>query len=240
MRIAHHALSLCCLFLASVPCEAGEFFRRVPEVGEWARYEIVLENTSQLGKPLETSRVTPGTLVVKCVGEESIDDRRHLWIESCYEMKIETDMEFNSIHKLLVPEDELLHGTPIEIAVRGWQSHMKREPVEMTFSADDLSEDTGGATTARMSSRTIVFHDEEIELTYSETTPLPTREDESGIFSGEMTIWPHDELAFGVASMDVVSRQIHVEDRTVEVLNEYRYDLVATGTDAVSELPDHN
>jgi hypothetical protein len=240
------------MLLASLTCEAGGFFRRAPEVGEWARYEIIYDMIADPEKPtLSSSRYT-GTMLLKCVGEETIDERRHVWIEQCYEMNLSEKFTHHSISKVLVPEEELLQGTLTPDDVRGWNSSMKGKPEELTFSADNLLEDGGGSTvrflnagampsTAEMSSRTIVANGEEIELTYFENSPLPTREYEADVMTGEITIWPHDELAFGVASMDFVSLQTHVmEESTSETLNETRFDLVETGTGAVSELPDYN
>lgn len=91
-----------------------------------------------------------------------------------------------------------------------------------------------------MDSRTVVVNEVQMELTYSEHGPLRVREYDDDIMSGDITIWPNDDLAFGVASMDFTQRQIHVGDNANETLNEIRFSLIATGTDAVSELPDHN
>lgn len=251
MRIAIRVCVVTWCLSASVPCEAGGFFRRVPEVGEWARYSITNVHTAYPGKPTELSVVSQGMVVVQCVGEEVIDERRYLWIESCYDMKPSPEFEYRSINKVLVPEDELLQGTLTQEDIRGWQGENKSDPVELTFSADDRYQDAGGSTldflnagavasTAQMSSRTIIISEAEIELTYSEYSPLPTREYENDVMSREVTIWPHDELAFGVASMNYVSHQRPLGDSSMEQVNEMRFDLVETGTGAVSELPDHN
>jgi hypothetical protein len=227
-----------CLLLTSAPCDAGGFFRSVPEVGEWARYDITQVHTSDFGKPSEISEVLPGSMVVKCVGEEVIDERRCLWIETCTDMKLAAEIEFSAVSKVLVPADELPRGALTNNYIRGWQQEGQGEPIELS-SSGDLSA-AAAASTARMLSRTIVVNDEEIELSYSETAPLPVREDENGIWRLEMTIWPHDDLAFGVASMDVVSNQLNIGEISSTTLNETRYDLVETGTGAVSDLPDHN
>jgi hypothetical protein len=246
-----NAINLCVAAAAlalSARCEAGGFFRRVPEVGEWARYELTL--VSSFGKSDDSSVTHTGALVVKCVGEETIEERRHLWIELHCEMKVSADNESHDVTKVLVPEDEMLTDTLTADDIRGWQSQNKRDPEELTFSSDELQGDTGGSallyfnpdapTTARMDSRTVVVNEEEIELTYSEHGLLPVREYTDDIMSGEITVWPHDDLAFGIASMEFAQRQRHVEENPNETLNEIRYDLVETGTDAVSELPDHN
>jgi hypothetical protein len=247
-NVMRNAINLCVAATAlalSARCEAGGFFRRVPEIGEWARFEITQVHTStqvhasEPDKHWEHSEVFLGSVVVKCVGEEMIDERRHLWIELCTEMKLAPESEFSAVTKVLVPEDELPLGVITNAYVRGWHSEMKREPVELT-SEDSVGDAGDGAVTGRMSSRTIVVGDEEIELTYLETTPLPTQENENGTFTGEVTIWPHADLAFGVASVDVLSRQVGVGDIPHGTLNETRYDLAESGTDAVSELPDHN
>jgi hypothetical protein len=224
----------------------------VPEVGEWARYEITQHFIPDPGKRPESFEVIPGSLRVQCVGEETIEDQRHLWIELRWDMQPAEKFEATFISKVLVPEDELLLGELSAEDIRGWQQEDKSTPRELTFSADDLIEDSGGnmvrflnagalASTGQMSTRTITVNQEEFELTYAEHSLLPVLEYESNIMSGEITIWPADDLAFGVASMDFASLQTYVADSMpTETLNETRFDLVETGTGAVSDLPDHN
>jgi hypothetical protein len=225
--------------LTTACCEAGGFFRRVPEVGKWARYEFTQDHTTDPGIPSGSSERRTGFMVVKCVGEEMIGERRCLWIETCHDMEVAPGIDFHAVNKVLVPEDVLLLDTPSNEFIRGWQSEMNRAPVELTFSSDDQNTEEM-ASTASMSSRTIVVNEEEIELTSSETWRQPTQEDDGRFESSERTFWLHDDLAFGVASMDFVSRYVTFGERGHTTLNEIRNDLVETGTGAVSELPNHD
>lgn len=142
MRAVQFVCVLCCAISWCSLADAGGFFRRVPEVGEWARYEMTVD--SSFGKSDESLVTHTGAMVVKCVGEETIDEQRHLWIEFSCEMKVAADHEFREITKTLVHEDELLTDTLAAVDIRGWQSCNKSDPDELTFSSEDLFHDTGG------------------------------------------------------------------------------------------------
>lgn len=139
--------------LASAPCHAGGFFRRVPEVGEWARYELTMK-VAVREKPSFSELDAPamvGSLTLKCVGEETIDDVRHLWLEArmdivdpgtgaavmqvidkdAVEVRIDEATEHYTLIKLLVPAEEVMGSDLAQHAVRAWCAGDQEEPREM-------------------------------------------------------------------------------------------------------------
>src|SRR5687767_629176 len=107
---------------AANDCFAGGFFRRVPEVGEWARYDYTTLFTHYIGKPYEMSEEFKGSTLLKCVGEAVIDNQRHLWIECRHDGTLPDGSKYWGITKVLVPEDGLLSGMLTTENVRGWIS----------------------------------------------------------------------------------------------------------------------
>lgn len=252
MRLTSHLAIVACSLLISSPCEAGGLFRRVPEVGEWARYESTLVVTHQMGKPSEHTHEQRGSLLLKCVGEEIIDNQRHLWIEWRHESKtVDSDVDGHwSVMKVFVPEEGLAGGTVSAESVRGWRwsSDGEVEPLDFTPGSPtepywpEVSFFLGPdppATTGRMDERTIVVNEVEVQLTYAETAPQPSREIGIDVQTGEITWWPDADLAFGIAALDYTFEN-ESDEGAHDMHGHGTINLIATGTDAVSELPDHN
>lgn len=251
MRIATLLMALGVSILSCIDSHAGGFFRRVPAVGEWARYEDTMFLTRFVGKPSEHTIEFTGTLLLKCVGEEVINNERHLWIEWRRHTKgVDSDGDGHWwVVKVLVPEEGLRENMLSAESVRGWRwTEDGVEPLHFTSVSSTepywpevtscLGPDSP-ATTARMDERTIVVNEDEVHLTYAETAPQPSRDIGNGVLSGEVTWWPDEDLAFGIASVEGTFEIDHDED-TLDIRGHATSNLVATGADAVSELPDRN
>jgi hypothetical protein len=240
--------------------EAGGFFRRVPEVGEWARYDlvmVVLVTYPDENSPAPNFPEFTGTLTLKCVGEETINDVRHLWIESRLEFWSSDDIESDGswmILKLLVPADHVTDRDLAPHVVRGWTHFISAEGVsEWNPSIPNLQEDplhlvmllsfpVGEEEVSREQNKTLTIDGEEVPLTRIETSPLAERdfEDSHAHFSGEATWWPSDDHAFGIAAAEQLWNMDTQEPFAVLAEWGMQMDLVETGTDAVSDLPQNN
>lgn len=242
-------------FVSPPDCHADGYFRHAPEVGEWAKYEYTSSYTHYVGKPYEMTIEFKGSTLFKCVGEEVIDDRRHHWIEWRNESVTPNGDEHWIVIKVLVPEDGLLAGTLTTEDVRGWSQSTGGEVEPLDFSIEDgtkeaqpaglpgfLTSDSTAAT-GRMAERTILVNDAAVQLTYAESAPLPEFEDDDTVRMGETLWWPSEDLAFGIASYEQTLLQSDFNEsgeERVDTRIHHCSDLVATGTDAVSEFPDHN
>ncbi len=248
MRIA---ICLCIVgsaLVTSAVCEVGGMFRRIPEVGEWASYEVSGQMTIYLDGKEVVEPGAQGMLTIKCVGEETIEDVRHLWIEvvkSCPELQRPGNP---TVLKYLVAEDEVMSGIASCDFERGWfqldglgiEAFEREEPqfgpvwmnvlgmlphVESPVAADD--------------SKTITVGGKDVDLTQTESGQIADmHQGASDHFTGDCTFWPGDDLAFGVASVDQTWKISYEGEVRMEMQG--TLNLVATGIDAVSELPDHN
>jgi hypothetical protein len=88
--------------------------------------------------------------------------------------------------------------------------------------------------------RTVVVNDVEVELDHLETGSASGHEFVDMSVNLAATWWPHEDLAFGIASADLVWTMTYANEILGDAQTDARFDLVATGTDAVSDLPDHN
>jgi hypothetical protein len=246
------SLSLCLLVLLgwATLVEAGGLFRRLPEVGEWAAFEWnVTNNSFQSGSPNGTLE-SHLTLTVKCVGEETIENRRHLWIEFYHELSNEFGTA-GSIYKMLVPESVLVDGEASLDGVRGWRLRPGEEPLEFFAPDRDVAAlgnltlmllGGGESSNSELGLRTIEVDGQEHVLTRSESGPLPQPDDEQNedlTVTMEGTWWLSEDLAFGVAAAEITASAVNDELES-ETHLEIGFELIATGTGAVSELPDNN
>lgn len=244
-----------CMLLASASCEAGGFFRCVPEVGEWASYDMTITIKTAFDKqPQPQITEFEGVYTLKCVGEEVIEDRRFLWIE-CRSENTPTagaGVAFTCDMKMLVPEDEIVVGGIPADEVRGWMRSDDADPQPLQFAAGASGNKNTGwwslmmwfgndnTTETEQGERLVVVAENEVQLESYEKWPIPDAHFTDTTFDGYMNWWLNDDLAFGVASMDYLYTVRHVDTDTSETHLDARFDLVATGTDAASELPDHN
>jgi hypothetical protein len=223
----------------------------VPEVGEWARYEYASCRTNNIGEEFETTHESKGTMLLKCVGEETIDDQRYLWLEQRQEEIRASGSEFWIVTKILVPEEGLVDATFNVENIRGWQWRMRDEVKPLDLFTTEMKEPESAnlpvflnsfptATTGRMEERMLVVDDVEVELSYVEGTDLPSLEAGNGVLTGHLEWWTDDDLAFGIASVHQTVFRTDFGKASADSRYDIRYDLVATGTDAVSELPEHN
>jgi hypothetical protein len=238
------------MHIAATLCEAGGFLRRVPEVGEWARYEMTVRYTHNIGQETESVDEHKGSLLLKCVGEETIDDQRYLWLEHRIE-EIRPTSEFWVVTKVLVPEEGLVQDTLSFENVRGWEwrrgDEVKPLDLPTAESKESESADLPGflgsfppATSGRMEERTVIVDGVEVQLSIADVATLPPLEVANSVHTGEVVWWVDDDLAFGTASVQYMYFQTDLGKASADACYDRRFDLVATGTDAVSELPDHN
>lgn len=228
-------------------CDAGGFFRRLPEVGEWARYEThhFRTHSNAPGDIVDLD----GTTTLKCVGEEIVDQERYFWIEKFVELPRHDGIMHTATLKMLVPADQMIDGNLVEYEMRGWLGGGDSDTRPVVFSTASHIADKGfnfrmtffpgtEPTETQESKRTVVVDEVEWQLPTSESHPIVSRSYDDGMtVFHSATYWPHDELAFGVAAAELhwTHRRPDYDVDTI-----VRYELVATGTDAVSDLPDHN
>lgn len=256
MRTRTLTLSVAFTLLVASAASADGFFRRVPEVGEWARYELEIwgdisgkeDFDIQRAEELESS----GELTLKCVGEETIDNVRHLWLEARLDVPDPGGTEHWMVYKALVPAEQVAGGDIIDHIVRGWVERDDVEGVnELVLDSNNLTEDPTifglmfafpkcDRLAGRREDRTLTIGSEEVSLDHNETGTLVVRELEDVTISGETTWWPSEEHAFGIVSAEHRWRlDIHAA-MGVRTAYTMQLDLAETGTDAASELPDHN
>jgi hypothetical protein len=259
-------LAALCLLLPS-EAQAGGLIRRVPEVGEYARFSYRVTPD-----PLQPGKLAwDGEMTLRCVGFEEVDGRQHLWIE--IEESRQTIDPTNGqrrpirshITKLLVAEDTLL-SHDCEIA-RGWIRFDEDEPHEVAGGlATELASGTLFGMVREDVRRTLIGYDDEeaieapIEITVAgemrelttavagtrsstRTEQLPEyvatfKRDWASIW------WLEEDLAFGVAAWGCTITGTdgilgRMEPSRTWAMTQ-RYELVEFGTGAVTGLPDHN
>lgn len=242
------ALTIC----SSTTCDAGGFFRRVPEVGEWARYERPWQSTfsSTAAGTVESSGQSELTL--KCVGEVETNGARHLWIEA----RLDLNNESWAVAKLLVPEDEIVEGDLLDHAVAIWVASENYEPYKAPVDWESLQRDPcvnilvimfpwTPETAPLEQERSVTIEDEDVLLTSAEAGDIARRivDDEVGeneTLTGSVTWWPSADHAFGIAAADMRWRLHAQGDEKARIESRFQMNLVETGMDAISELPDHN
>ncbi len=252
MRTAIRCCIVASVLITAIQCEAGGFFRRVPEVGEWARYEMNFRIKTSVGpKGPPMTHETEGVFTLKCVGSEEIDNTRHLWIECRFDYAPPEGEAFGTIYKILIPEDQILGGELTSENTRGWTAPVDSEPQPLAFSSGASDKDSAAGTlmmlfggsnpvAGQQAERTVVVNDVEVELDHLETGSASGHEFVDMSVNLAATWWPHEDLAFGIASADLVWTMTYANEILGDAQTDARFDLVATGTDAVSDLPDHN
>ncbi len=252
MEVVRHVV-LCCICMVSFApkCEADGFFRRLPEVGEWARYEFVMEVDATAQEELDLHQGEfAGSLTLKCVGDEMIDEVEHLWLEARIDL---TDVEGADgwvTVKLLVPADQVVDGKINANIVRGWCVAAFEEPRPLILSDDDFIREPSALnmmnafpdshiSAGRRAVRTLTVDGEEIPLAHCETGDLPQRDFLDTVLVGEATWWPSADHAFGIAAAE-----LEWSSASTDLKEPYRFtsrmSLVEYGVDAESDLPEHN
>lgn len=253
MRTLSIMLLWCCCFAACGEIEAGGFFRRVPEVGEWARYDMRFKRIEDRRTPEGesfVSREVVGNLILKCVGETNIDQHRCLWLEASFEGSDEEGESGSLIVKVLVPADQIVGADLADHVVQGWIRELDSDVESIQLDHDEFSRgetwfamllafSSSAETAGRRHLRTLTIDGVEVELSHCESGSFAEHEFLDAHLSGEATWWPSDDYAFGVAAVELTWREVRIpSERATEM--KFWLELVATGTDAVSDLPDHN
>ncbi len=254
MRAVKLVCVLCCAIGYSSLAHAGGFFRRLPEVGEWAKYDLVMLaviNVKDADVVLPEMPEMTGQLTLKCVGEEEVDEAPHLWLEARIDVVDPDGAEHWMVVKLLVPEDQVIDGDLSEHIIRGWTVRDDIDVKEFALDPQTLNEDPGWfsmmvafpsseSSNGRRQNKTITIDGEDVQLTYNESGTLPTREFDDVSLSGEAIWWPSEGHAFGVAAAEQLwAYEMH---QPIEIEMEYamQMDLVETGIDAESDMPENH
>jgi hypothetical protein len=249
MKIATVLLACCVCLTTSCESQAGGMFRRIPEVGEWASYEVTGQMTRYIDGKEVVEPGSPGMLTIKCVGEETIDGVRHLWIEAVSSHPELQRPGTPTVLKYLVAEDEVVNDIATCDFERGWfqldglgiQAFEREEPQFGAVWANVLGMlPHMESPIAAEGSKMIAVEGKEVELRQTETGLVHEFNDPviRARIAIDCTMWTSEDLAFGVASVE----QTVKATLEGELFNEMQgtFNLVATGTGAVSELPDHN
>jgi hypothetical protein len=236
-------------FLGAATCEADGFFRRIPEVGEWARYELTMESRiSEKPENLEVPEIV-GSLTLKCVGEESIDDMRHLWLEARMDYDYYSGTSHSTLFKLLVPAEQIVDGDLKQAAVRAWCRESEAEPRALVVAGDAFLQEHAAiavlnafpashSTAGRRQRKTMTIDGEEVQLAAYESGDLHPYELEVARIEGEAMWWPSADHAFGIAAAELRWRVTAPEEQ--QQMSISRMELAETGTGAESDLPDNN
>jgi hypothetical protein len=245
---------LCCACLLSLAnvAEADGFFRRLPEVGEWAKYDFAMEvSTASKDGQIEISEAAShGSLTLRCVGEEMIDDVPHLWLEADFEVIDYEGGEHWAIAKVLVPADQIVEGRINAHIMRGWSAADTEEPRALILDGENFDREPSAfslmiafpdshISAARRAAHTVTVSGEEVELAHCETGDVPRREFTEANLVGEATWWPSADLAFGIAAAEQVWTST-MPDQPEPILMTLRMDLAEFGTEAESDLLDNN
>jgi hypothetical protein len=237
--------------------QAGGYFQRVPEVGEWAQYEMTFTEARKFegDEDFSESPELAITLTLKCVGEEVVDGERCLWIEDRLDVTPPEDAGPDAeprgfIIKMLVPEDHIVGSDLYDHFVWGqWQG---QEGVSIPLEHDVTT--FGGDTpwtpilialcatqdaAERSESITVTLDGTELEFDTAISGAFRDRELEDATLTGEADWWTSEDHAFGVVASRINWLQTPTgEGHVARVTAEAR--LTATGTDATSDLPDVN
>lgn len=260
MRAFQFACLLCCAVGACSIVEAGGMFRRVPEVGEWVRFEHSM--TAQLSPMVfdkeviesPASEAITGTLTLKCVGEEQIEDSRHLWIEFRWTSDAEGISEQWVVGKVLVPETQIVEGDLMNHVVRGWSQSEGEDVAEFNPSTDEDGKGPGAfvaymafpnahETIGGRQPKRLTINNEEVIVNRSMAGDVAPREFEDWSVEGDhVRCWLSPDHGFGVAAIEreYLFENAGSEEDVYRVEYEVTMSLVATGEDAESEFPEHN
>jgi hypothetical protein len=243
------------VLIGSTTTCADGFFRRVPEVGEFAVYDAVLVIVFNQGdEPIEIPEYS-GTPTLQCVEKTQIDGADFYWIEVLLDLTSPTE-RLATTCKLLIAAADLVDGDPIANFARGWEQESgAAEPVPLT--AESMQDSTSpaplilravfrgseGESETLEQAQTAAINGNEVRIESAEHgdfaqyelsyTPTPGGKIP---FSGWGTWWLHEDAGFGVAAAE----QLWTTETHADVSIEYalQFSLKETGVDAVSALPD--
>ncbi len=260
-------------FLCSTLCidsHAGGMIRRVPEVGEYARYAMI--RISDTGGEAG-ARESVGQLTIKCVGSEVVDGNPCRWME-IEAVGFSSNQPSRLIAKVLMSVDvESLQSSEGGL-IRGWARYRDgTAPVSFDI-ADPVPNESPARDVIRMVNGFIevVFYGAPDEAPVEAATAIEiagetreftsafsgtrSTESEVEVREGERTIrtapsrrdtvstwWPDEEVAFGVAVKASQSRTVTMDgDRILQdgVGSLFRYELAEFGTGATSDLQYYN
>lgn len=254
MRRFSLTLTVAFTLLAAADAHADGFFRRVPVVGEWASYDLQMtySDNMKLGEdePKPDDQAVTGTLTLKCVGEETIEEVPHLWLEVRFDIVEPDGKEPWMVVKVLVPTEEVVGENLSDHIVRGWSARDDAEAYEIDLDANGFDEDPSmfarmlvfpayDGSVGRRESRILTIDGEEVQLNHNESGTLLVLDTSEGQISGEATWWPSESHAFGIAAAEL-RWDMNAEPIAIQIEMTMQMDLMETGTDAVSDLPDHN
>lgn len=209
------------------PVRADGLIRSVPEDGQWVKYH---------GRLSFAGMEATGTVTLRSVGTEDVDGKPARWVE--VDMQLED--EPRDVYKMLIPEARLKAGVdPVDHVVRAWRRTGDDEPIRIEENAN-LDFSFLGAmlhapvkTTAREKSKKS-FPWQRGTLEAASITGA-RKLDADGRVQGTLTatVWPHDEVPFGVAGLNV---DVALENGGSSVVIELAVSDI--GKDAKSVLPD--
>jgi hypothetical protein len=259
MRSLCLTLILCGSLGLVARCEAGGLFRRVPAVGEWARFDHTM--TAQAGPEIiekdvvenPVSEPIDSELIVKCVGEEQIEGVDHLWIELRWTTFVEGEPQPWVVIKVLAPAAEIVEGNFMEHVVRGWWQSAESPAAAFNPSGDVQGDDTVeyiaymafphiAETTGSRHPRVLLVNNEETLLERSVSGEIADREfDDWRSIRDTARLWLSPDHAFGVAAVErtFLFENAGSEEDALRVEYNVTMQLVETGNGAVSDLPDN-
>jgi hypothetical protein len=240
---------------ASAPCAlAGGLVRRVPEPGEWCSYGTVMLISLDgitTAQPEQTGKFT-----VRALEAVEHEGRPHQWVE--LEMQIDPSMlngvqvEGQSVlYKFLVQRDQLAaDGNPAAHIERAWKKLGMAEPVAAGW--QNFGPEEPGVLMLRMAfggplteakpvaiSKTLKLGEKEFSSDKGTTGKLAPFKASDGIeFSGELSFWHDDKIAFGVLAAEYQFQVRPLNDKVELPPGEFaiQLDWQESGRGAVSKL----
>ena len=223
---------------------AGGLIEKLPPDGAWAKYSLEWKRATPEG---EIKQLRVGELFVSSVGVEEVAGDRCRWIEIRH--FVEADgAKRASVLKMLIPEKNLIAGlNPLGNVVRAWNRHaIDVVPQEIKELKGEQARPIRALTDMFFGSPAEVstLNDETIENEKLGKVVCPgiaahyvlKRGHLESIFDYEVRV--HDKAPFGVVTFS--SASIHKEAGVVRIpSNQTILKLIDSGTDAKSELPDH-
>jgi hypothetical protein len=190
-----------------------------------------------------------GTLTIRSVGRETVNNEPCRWIEFDTKMEIENRTERN-IYKVLVPEKLFKSDKPVSPKViRGWIKRNDADPEEQTNSDKLNSEgfavflpDPSRKTKTVKEKKTVDYQNGQltVESAITGSLNLPAPENSNLKFESTInyTTWSHEKVPFGTAEAEwIISAKVNdnfvAKGTATLTLEDF-------GTDAKSALPDQN
>jgi len=240
-------LSACIvLFVVCLPISesrANGLIQKLPKDGSWVRYHMIMN----MEKPQNTEM--SGTLTIRSVGRETVNNEPCRWIEFDMKMGIDDRIEHN-IFKVLVPEKLFKSDKTVSPKViRGWSKRNDADPEERTdsekLSNDELAvflPDPTRKTKTVKEKKTVDYQKGQLTVDSGITgklkLPVPANANVKIENSFDFTMWSHEKVPFGTAEAkwefsSKLKDQLLSKGTVTLTLEDF-------GTGAKSALPDHN